>query len=82
MKSKTITVKLSPALDSKLEQLAANLKKTKSLLVRLAIEELLRQPKISNKLSPYTLLAEYAGSLTSLPSDLSSSSKHLEGYGK
>ena len=81
MKSKTITVKLSPALDSKLEQLAANLKKTKSLVVRLAIQELLRQPKISNRLSSYTLLAEYAGSLTSLPADLSSSSKHLEGYG-
>jgi len=44
MKSKTITVKLSPELDRNLERLSARLRKTKSVVVRLAIEELLRQP--------------------------------------
>lgn len=82
MKSKTITVKLPLELDRHLERLASRLNKTKSLLVRLAIEELLRQPEAESKLSAFEALSGYAGILTGLPANLAEASKQLKGYGE
>jgi len=81
MKSKTITVKLSPELGRNLERLSARLRKTKSVVVRLAIEELLRQPGAETKLSAFEVLSEFAGSLSGLDEDVSYNSKHLNAYG-
>ncbi len=79
---KTITVKIPPDVDAKLECTAAQLKKTKSVLVRLAIQELLNQPDLASKLSAFDMLSAHCGSLDKLPRDLSHSSKHMISYGK
>lgn len=79
---KTITVKLPPGLDSKLERLAGKLKKTKSVVVRLAIEELLRSPDLDGKLSAFDMLKGFSGILEGLPKDLSCVESYLDGYGE
>jgi predicted DNA-binding protein len=77
----TITVKLTPSLYRQLEKLSSRLKKRKSVVVRLAIEELLRQTDLKSKFSAYDLLAKYVGSVRGLDSRISEDSKDLEGYG-
>ena len=82
MPTKTITTKLPLSLDRQLEKLAARLKKTKSVVVRLAIQELLRQPDLEFKLSAYEVLSEFEGSISGLPEDLSKNTKYMKGYGQ
>ena len=82
MATKTITVKLPPNLDRQLEKLSLRIKKTKSVVVRLAIQELLRQPDLEFKLSAYEMLSEFAGSIGELPADLSENAKYMKGYGQ
>lgn len=79
---KTVTVKLPLELNKRLDTVAARLKKTKSVLIRLAIQELLQQPDIASKVSAYEVLADYCGVVNGMPSDLSSSKSYLEGYGR
>ena len=78
---KTITVKLPPEVDAKLERTAAQLNKTKSVLVRLAIQELLKQPDLAGKLSAFDMVSEHCGALEGLPKDLSRAAKYMGGYG-
>jgi predicted DNA-binding protein len=79
---KTITVKLSPALDSKLEALAKKVKKTKSVVVRLALEQLLREKSASEVFSAHDLLSDFCGAVEGKTKDLSYATRHMDDYGK
>jgi predicted DNA-binding protein len=79
---KTISVKLPPDLNAKLDALSKRLGKSKSILIRLALSELLRNPDMSDKLSAHELLRPYIGAVAGLPSDLSFVANNLKGYGE
>ena len=78
---KTVTVKLSPELDHKVERLAAKLKRTKSVIIRLALEELVRRRDLAEKLSAFSMIEPYLGVLEDLPPSLSLAESHMKGYG-
>jgi predicted transcriptional regulator len=74
---RTVSFKLPEELDRALSDLARRRHSTRSALVREAIEKLTRdQPG-----SVLALAADLAGSVEG-PSDLSTSPKHMTGYGK
>ena len=75
---KTITVKLPPELDDKLEALARKINKTKSVVVRLALEEILRRP---GGPSAHDLLENFCGRIGTTK-DLSTNQKYMSDYGK
>ena len=79
---KTITVKLPPALDSKLEALARKAKKTKSVVVRLALEQLLREHNAAEMFSAHDLLSDFCGTVEGKTKDLSYAARHMDDYGK
>jgi len=79
---KTMTLKLPAELSDRLDALARKLKKNKSILVRLALQELLRQPEMADKLSAHDLLSPYIGTVKGLPKNLSSAANDLDGYGQ
>jgi hypothetical protein len=69
-------------MNSKLDRMSQRLKKTKSVVVRLAIEELLRSPGLEGRLSGHDLLGPFVGCIDTGESDLSFNKLHLAGYGK
>ena len=78
---KTISIKLPEELNTKVERLAALLKNTKSMVVRLAIQELFRKKQPEESFSAFSLLEPYCGILKDLPADLSSAKDRMKGYG-
>lgn len=74
---RAISLKLSESLDRQLTQLARQRRVSRSALVREAVQLYAAQPGKSVAAAA----ADLAGLLKG-PTDLSSSSKHLDGYGR
>lgn len=77
----TLTVKLSPALEARLDALVRRRKQRKSVLVREAIERLVDD---GSELADGTVL-EVLKDLKGIgdgPRDLSSNKKHMRGFGR
>lgn len=77
----TLTVKLPPPLEARLDALVRRRKQRKSALVREAIERLVDEPKERRAGSVLDLLKDMEGAGDG-PKDLSSNRKHLRGYGR
>ena len=81
---KTLSLRLSEALDAKLTKLAEKQGTTKSDVVRRALEEFVQNGVRPSNLSAYGLVADLAGSVDdpNLPTDLSYNKKYMEGFGE
>ena len=77
----TLTVKLPPALEAKLEALVERRGRRKSELVREAIERLVDEPEQRPQLSVYDLIKDLKGSFRG-PKDLSTNPKYMKGFGE
>lgn len=77
----TLTVKLPPALEARLEALVRKRKQSKSELVREAIERLVEQSGAPIKGSVLELAGDLVGMETG-PTDLSTNPKNMRGYGQ
>jgi hypothetical protein len=78
---KTISLKLPEALDSKLSAAAHRLKRTKSAVVREALENYLDESTPAKGVSCLDLAADLCGCFDG-PTDLATNKKYLEGYGR
>jgi len=78
---KNLSVKIPDSFFSKLEMYGQHWSMKKSEVVRRAIEEYLSKTDASTSESFLGLAIDLAGCLEG-PSDLSSNSKHMDGYGK
>jgi Arc/MetJ-type ribon-helix-helix transcriptional regulator len=77
---KTLTVKLPPALEARLEALVRKRKQSKSELVREAIARL-----VDERGAPGGSVLDLIGDLVGMesgPTDLSTNPKHMRGYGE
>lgn len=77
----TLTVKLPPPLEARLDALVRRRKQPKSELVREAIERLVDEREVSGKGSVFDLVKDLKGIGTG-PRDLSTNPKHMRGYGR
>ncbi len=78
---KTVSLKMPDALDAQLENVARRTRRSKSLVVRMALAEFLPRHGRASKTSFLARAADLAGSVRG-PSDLSTSKRRLEGYGR
>ncbi len=78
---KTVSLKMPEALDSQLEKVARRTRRSKSLIVRMALAEFLPRQGRPSKSSFLARALDLAGSVRG-PADLSTSKRRLEGYGK
>jgi hypothetical protein len=78
---KTLTLRLSEPLLTRLEATARTRGRTKSALVRDLLEESLSRDKAPSTVSCLDLAADLAGCLQG-PGDLSFNKKHMRGYGR
>ena len=78
---KTFSLKMPEALDSQLERVARRTRRSKSLLVRMALAEFLPRHAGPSKSSFLVRALDLAGSVRG-PADLSTSKRRLEGYGR
>lgn len=78
----TLTVKLPPPLEAKLDALVRRRKQRKSVLVREAIERLVDERDGSSKGSVYDLVKDLKGIVKNGPKDLSTNPKHMRSFGK
>jgi predicted transcriptional regulator len=76
-----LTVKVPDDLDRELERAAGERGASKSVLVRLAIRELLDRNAEAGQGSFLDAASDLAG-VTEAPADLSSNSRHLDEYGR
>jgi predicted transcriptional regulator len=74
---RVVSIKLPEALDERLSEVARSRNASRSAILREALEAFAQ----SSNPSVAELARDLAGSLTG-PRDLSSHSKHMEGYGK
>ena len=77
----TLTVKLPPPLQAKLEALVARSGRRKSELVREAIERLVDDPQRRPQVSVYDLVKDLKGSFRG-PKDLATNPKYMKGFGE
>jgi len=77
---KTLSLKLSHSLATKLSALAKEQKKTPSLLVKEAIEAYVARVNGKGEVSCGELAGDLLGSLEG-PGDLSFNKKHMDGFG-
>lgn len=77
---KTVSLKMPDDMDSQLEELARRTGRSKSLLVRLALSELLPR-RLRSRRSFLARAADLAGCVRGAP-DLSISKRRLTGYGR
>lgn len=78
---RSLSFKLPEGLDSRLEATAKKAGKSKSEVLRQALEAFLKQPRRAPAGSCLDLAGDLAGCLKG-PDDLSSNKKRLKGYGK
>ena len=77
-----LTLKVPDVLDRKLRAVARKLGASKSAIVRRAVERYIEQDlPADDQPSAHDLIADDVGSIKG-PRDLSSSPKHMKGYGK
>jgi predicted transcriptional regulator len=77
----TVSLKIPPALDRAVEELAASRGVSKSAVIREALERYLTTGAKPAKASFLALAKEYAGCVEG-PPGLSSNADHLDGYGE
>ncbi len=77
-----ISVKISPALEHAVGELAKSRGVTRSTVIREALERYLAIDARPVEGSFLALAKDYAGCLEGGPADLSSNAKHLDGYGQ
>ena len=75
-----LTMKIPEALAKRIQATAKKSGKSKSQLVRLAVEEYLKNDAEIEKLSFFDLTNDLAGSVEG-PPDLSSNPNHMRGFG-
>lgn len=78
---KTVSLKMPEALEAQLEQVALRTGRSKSLVVRMALAEFLPRQARTSKSSFLARAGDLVGSVRG-PSDLSTSKRRLEGYGR
>jgi Arc/MetJ-type ribon-helix-helix transcriptional regulator len=78
---KTISLKLPDSLHAKLVRLAKNRKRTKSDVVREALEQMLNGTSRARSISALDLAGDLVGSCKG-PGDLSTNPKYLERFGR
>ena len=76
----TITCKMSDRLAAEVEALARCERRSKSALIREALEERLRTARRKTTLHAYDLVKPLCGALRG-PRDLSTHPRHMEGFG-
>ena len=77
---KTLTLKLPPSLDRALAARAKRQNRTKSAVVRQALEELLSGPGKKGKATFFELAGHLSGKFSG-PSDLSTNEKYMKDFG-
>lgn len=78
----TLTVKLPPPLEAKLDALVRRRKQRKSVLVREAIERLVDEGDQFRGASALDLMKDLKGIYKGGPADLSSNPKYMRGFGR
>lgn len=79
---KTVSLKLSEALDARLSALAREQKRTKSDLVREALEDYLSNGAKTQVASPYARIRHLVGIAKDGPRDLATNKRHMKGFGE
>ena len=78
---KTLSLKVPETLNDRLEELAREGRRSKSMVIRLAIEAYQRSGSPAARNSFLAQARDLAGSVEG-PRDLSANRKHLRGYGR
>jgi len=78
----TITCKLPEKLAAELDSLARTERRSKSALVREALEDRLKPKRRRRSVSGYDLVKHLCGSLKGGPSDLATNPAHMKGFGE
>lgn len=78
----TITCKVSEKLAAELESLSRQERRSKSELLREALEARLKMKRGERSVSAYDLVKHLAGSLRGGASDLATNPAHLKGFGE
>lgn len=78
----TVSLRISNSLGKKLAKLAREQKRSKSALIREALESYLESNGQRTRLSAYDLTKDLCGSVTDAPADLSTNKKYFEGFGE
>ncbi len=78
----TITCKVSEKLAAELESLSRRERRSKSELLREALEARLKMKRGERSVSAYDLVKHLAGSLRGGTSDLATNPAHLKGFGE
>lgn len=77
----TLSVKLSPALEAKLDALVKRRGQRKSTVVREAIERFVSEGQKQTSTTAFELLKDLHGTVQG-PKDLSTNRKYFKGYGR
>ena len=78
----TITCKVSEKLAAQLETLARAERRSKSALIREALENRVKAKRRRAPVSAYDLVKHLCGSLKGGPSDLATNPDHMKGFGE
>jgi hypothetical protein len=78
---KTLSLKVPATLNERLEELAKETRRSKSMIIRMAIEEYQRRGRRAQPKSFLVQARDLAGSVGG-PADLSTDRKYLKGYGR
>jgi metal-responsive CopG/Arc/MetJ family transcriptional regulator len=78
----TITCKLPEKLAAQLDALARTERRSKSALVREALENQLKAKRRRGQVTAYDLVKHLCGSIKDGPSDLATNPKYMEGFGE
>jgi predicted transcriptional regulator len=78
---KTLSLKVPETLNDQLEELARETRRSKSMVIRMAIEAYQRRGRRAEKKSFLAQARDLAGSVDG-PPDLSTNRKHFETYGR
>ena len=78
----TITSKLPEKLAAQLESLARAERRSKSALVREALEDHLKTKRRRGFVSAYDLVSHLCGSIKGGPGDLATNPAHMKGFGE
>lgn len=78
----TITCKVSEKLAAELDAVARTERRSKSALLREALEERLKAKRRRAPVTAYDLVKHLCGSLKGGPSDLATNPKHMKGFGE
>jgi len=77
----TITCKVPEELAARLDALARTERRSKSAVVREALEDRLKAQRRRGQVTAYDLVKHLCGSIKDGPSDLATNPKYMEGFG-